>query len=474
MTLQIGRRALIGSGLLAAGASTVGLGRLAAQEEAFPDEVLNPVEVSGRDAIPVIGRLPGAQRMYLLQDGQGEHHQIGRMTMTRIARPLETGGGYELMTFRGPSGAEMPLHAHLTSHAAFLVMEGVVELEMEGRVWRMLRGDFANLPPGTAHAWTMRSDRSKVALFTMGSRAGAGFVAMGSPARSAEPVAGAGLIEPNKLARAAMASDFQLRPRRSARAEPVRASNLILPDSAGAYVLADGGGERFGGNTFCARNANTGGQFLFLMTEGGGVGPGIGAHFHARHTEDFFALDGETAAWAYGQDVRIKSGDFIQAPPRHLHGFRMMQPYNRFVGFLTPGIFETFFTRGQPGRNGVGGRGAGEGAQPAPARAGAPPGSGPPGGGRPGGGAPGGDMFRSLAMSARGPDGWPLDVHGAKLPLPPQAPIWQGGRASLEDERLALIQHADTICGGGVLGQVPLSRDLRAALALKPRPEDFI
>ena len=84
------------------------------------------------------------------------------------------------MTFAGRTGAVMPRHAHLGSHAAMLVLAGDVELEVNGQVWRMMRGDFANLPPGTPHGWTMRSDRSKIALFTMNDRVGSAFVAMGT------------------------------------------------------------------------------------------------------------------------------------------------------------------------------------------------------------------------------------------------------------------------------------------------------
>ena len=86
------------------------------------------------------------------------------------------------------------------------------------------------------------------------------------------------------------------------------------------------------------------------------------------------------------------------------------------------------------------------------------------------GGAP--DMFRTLQMSGRGPDGYPLDVHAPKLPLPPQDPVWIKGAASPLADRAALLAHAQAICG------VPISREitpeLRRALALKPRPEDFI
>ena len=466
------RRGLLRAGLLGAGASATaatgwGLGQALAQD-GVPNSIANPVEVTGAEAQPIVGRLPGAQRMYMLPDGQGEHHRLGGLTMTRIARPQETNGGYELATFAGLSGAAMPRHAHLATHVAFLVMGGEVQLDLGDQSWTMQRGDFANIPPGKTQGWTMRSDRGKVALFMMSGRAGAAFAAMGSPAGAAGPTGPVVALDGDALQRGTEAGDFQLRPISGPAPAPVRVSNLLLPGTPGPYVLLDGGGERFGGNTFYARNINTGGQFLFIITEGGNAGPGIGAHFHARHTEDFFALDGETATWAYGKDVRIKSGDFIQAPPRHMHGFRMMQPYNRFVGFLTPGIFETFFTRGQPGRNGVGGRGAGEGAAPSPGGISndAPPQA-----------PPGVDIFRMLSNSGRGPDGYPLDVHGPTRPLPPQDPIWRAAaqRTSALEQRLALLEHVDSLCGGGALRpRAPLSPELKAALALKPKASDFV
>jgi quercetin dioxygenase-like cupin family protein len=313
----------------------------------------------------------------------------------------------------------------------------------------------------------MRSDGAQLALFTMNHRVGGAFTAMSEPHAGPQvPANVAHEIPAGALARASLAGDFQLSPASAPAGAPTRVTNKQLPLTPGPYVLADGGGERFGGNTFLARNANTTGQFLFIITEGG-PGGGVGAHFHARHFENFFALDGETLGWAYGKAVPLRTGDYFQAPPRNLHGFRLNQPYNRFAAFLTPGIFESFFVMmGGRGR----GRGAGDG------RGGEPPAGRGDAGGRGRGGFAGGaaDMFRSLQMSGRGPDGYPLDVHPAKLPLPPQDPIWtqpQGGAAALAN-RAALLAHAQAICG------VPISREitpeLRRALALKPRPEDFI
>jgi len=452
-----------GSGLVAW--NIFGSRGLSAQQsvDGIPDEILNPIEVSGAEAEPILGKLPGQKRMYMLPNDAGEYHRIGSHVMKRIARREDTGDVHELATFTGNAGATMPRHAHLSSHAAVLVMRGEIEFELAGERWTMMRGDFANVPPGTPHAWTMKSAGAQLALFSMNHRVGAAFIAMGEKQQGPQIAANVSHeIPASALARASFAGDFQLAPAAAPAGTPVRVTNKQLPSTFGPYVLADGGGERFGGNTFLARNANTTGQFLFIITEGG-PGGGVGAHFHARHFENFFALDGETLGWAHGKAVPLHTGDYFQAPPRNLHGFRLNQQYNRFAAFLTPGIFESFFVMmGGRGRGGADGRGGAP-----PSGRGAPEGRGR--GGFAGGAA---DMFRALQMSGRGPDGYPLDVHPPKLPLPPQDPVWIQGAASGLADRAALLAHAEAICG------VPIRREitpeLRRALAFKPRPEDFM
>ncbi|CAN5796266.1 hypothetical protein BH24ACI4_BH24ACI4_30010 [soil metagenome] len=357
---QWDRRRFISNAAVAAGSglvgwTTFGTGSLLARQApaGVPEEILNPVEVSGAEAEPVMGKLPGQKRMYVLPNAAGEYHRVGGQVMKRIARREDTGDVHELATFAGNTGAAMPRHAHLSSHAAVLVLRGEIDFELEGDRWIMMRGDFANLPPGTAHGWTLKSDGAQLALFSMNHRVGAAFTAMGE--RQDGPQRPANVpheIPAGRLALAADAGDFQLAPGGNQAGTPVRVTNTALPLTPGPYVLADGGGERFGGNTFLARNANTAGQFLFIITEGG-PGGGVGAHFHARHFENFFALDGETLGWAYGKAVPLRTGDYFQAPPRNLHGFRLNQDYNRFAAFLTPGIFESFFVM-MGGRDGDG------------------------------------------------------------------------------------------------------------------------
>ncbi len=273
----------------------------------------------------------------------------------------------------------------------------------------------------------------------MNDRVGAAFVAMGAPHNVRDAGGhrrGAARLPPGKLAEAADAGDFQLVPAPAARPAAVRVTNLVLPSTAGPYVLLDGGGERFGGNTFLARNANTNGNFLFIMTEGG-PGPGVPRALPRPSLRELSGRGRRDARLGVRQGrARSRTGDYFQAPPRNLHGFKLAQAYNRFAAFLTPGIFENFFTRGGNGQNGVG-------RQAAAARGAAP--GGPPAGAR--GGVPRrrGSTRRSRRRAGGRPRrqrhvphidderrGDPTAIRstctGRRCRLPPQDPVWTQGQ----------------------------------------------
>ena len=84
-------------------------------------------------------------------------------------------------------------------------------------------------------------------------------------------------------------------------------------------------------------------------------------------------------------------------------------------------------------------------------------------------------MFRQLMMSNTGPDGYPLDVHGPTLQLPPQDPVWTAGinGGGAVGDRARLLAHALAICGSPNASR-EITPELRRALKLKPRAEDFV
>ncbi|MFE8596877.1 quercetin 2,3-dioxygenase [Archangium violaceum] len=69
----------------------------------------------------------------------------------------------------------------------------------------------------------------------------------------------------------------------------------------------------------------------------------IPAHFHEKHTETFFCLDGSMNMRVNGELLTLSPGDFVHAPARTIHAYQLESHYTRMVGLLTPGLFEPFF-----------------------------------------------------------------------------------------------------------------------------------
>ena len=76
-------------------------------------------------------------------------------------------------------------------------------------------------------------------------------------------------------------------------------------------------------------------------------------------------------------------------------------------------------------------------------------------------------------MSGVGPDGYPLDVHGPTLPLPPQDPLWTTGAQSSLNLPLLLREHGKMLCGGWTASR-EITPELKRALRLKPKAESFV
>ena len=217
-------------------------------------------------------------------------------------RPADTGDVHELATFTGNTGAAVPRHAHLSSHAAVLVMRGEDRVRARGRSLDHDARRFREPAAGDAARVDDAIRRRTVALFSMNHRVGAAFTAMGERQEGPQlPTACRLRFLPRPWRARLPPAIFSSRPPprpRGARPGHEQAA------AAGAWRLraADGGGERFGG-TPSSRATRTQ-PVSSCSSSPRGHGGGVGAHFHARHFENFFGLDGETLGWAYGKAVR--------------------------------------------------------------------------------------------------------------------------------------------------------------------------
>ena len=288
-------------------------------------------------------QLPGKADAYLLESGEGEHYSLGTFLATIIARSEDTGGPMAGCILTGANGSVMPLHSHRESHEAILLLEGQASLELGEQRYELAAGDYVSIPPGTPHGYVFHGHRTKFLTWTFGGNANELYAAFGSPYQ--------GTVYPEKgempdWKRKQERLDVVFAPSRKPLAGPPSAKETIPPPEMRPYVLAAGEGERMiDGDQFyifLTDQRQSGGKFIALLTEGPKGDP-IPKHFHEKHTETFFCVEGSLSMFAGDHYEKLHRGDFLNVPPGTVHSFQLTSHNTRFIGFLAPGLFEPFF-----------------------------------------------------------------------------------------------------------------------------------
>ncbi|MEZ0610157.1 quercetin 2,3-dioxygenase [Fibrella sp. WM1] len=303
-------------------------------------------------AITPKGELPGKKIPYYLRSGDGERYLVGGLVVNRMARAADTGDLYEWTVITGGKGAMLPSHTHAQTHEAILVLDGELELWLADRHYRLIKGDFASVPPGTSHAFRLLSHHTQLVSMSNGNRMDALYRTLGKPyIGTVQPSDDVPAIDQATLKKAETVADvhFDGKPLTTGHAE--RVSNAQLPKSAVPYVLAAGEGDRYtiGNELFgiLCDNATTNNKLLVVTTEGP-VTQMIIKHYHLKHSESFFCIDGQLRMIANQSTIDVQPGDFVAVPAGTIHAYQLVKPYTRFVGLLTPGIFELFFRSQNP------------------------------------------------------------------------------------------------------------------------------
>lgn len=287
--------------------------------------------------------LPGRSVPYLIRSGSGHHYAGGGQLVSVIARHEDTDGLLEAAIVSAGRGAGVTAHRHTTGHEVLMVLEGAVDLHLvAGRRW-LAPGDFASVPPGAAHAYRMVGHVNRLIRWSVGGELVAQVEATATRTEhSTHDERATAPVDLDHLA----ARPPDLEP-----VDPPPTLNTLMasdraPVDAFPYVLELGAGERLlAGDqvfTFLADRRHTGGRFIVLSTMGA-AGERIPRHFHREHTETFFCTSGRMTMWAAGEEIAMGPGDFLHVPAGTEHAYRLDAPYTRFVGVLTPGLFEPFF-----------------------------------------------------------------------------------------------------------------------------------
>ena len=100
-----------------------------------------------------------------VKNGEGKKINVLGDRMTFILTGEETGGQYTLIEQNNEPGVGIPMHIHTREDEVFRVIQGEVELEIDGRQIKLQAGDTAFCPRGTPHTWrVIGTERAKVDL----------------------------------------------------------------------------------------------------------------------------------------------------------------------------------------------------------------------------------------------------------------------------------------------------------------------
>ena len=308
-------------------------------------------DFSAIQAVQLQNQLPAKNIPYYVRNDEGERRLIAGMVLNTVARTVDTGGYYEMMTWTGGQGAGLPLHRYPESHQAFYVLEGTVEFWLDGKRYLLGAGDYASIPPKTDMAFNFKNHRNKVLIWATGGDVYRAMSAMGEPFDGhVQPETAKVGLTTSDTAKASQTGAIVWRGK--PKATKITKAGKTLPDGVKPYVLASGEGERYlaGDQLFIyLGNAKTSnGQFLALITEGP-KGEFVPPHFHAEHTEIFYPVIGRVNMIGNQETLQAYPHDSVHIPAGTIHSYQMADHYTKFIGFLTPAVFDGFFrTLGDP------------------------------------------------------------------------------------------------------------------------------
>ena len=295
----------------------------------------------------IMESLPGTKAPYLLRSGMGHRYLGGGQVASLIARNEDTDGLLEAVVVSGGCCAEFPPHRHIRTHETLYVLDGQIALNINGSETVLSRGDYASIPPETVHGYRMLDHYTRLLFWTVNGNTATLHSTLGTPFQGhVRPEGPPEPFTPDRLEAAQELADIRFENDSTPVVSEPTPKIGQPPAGNTPYILRSGEGERMiAGDqlfAFLAHGGNTDGKFICL-TMIGPKGERIPEHFHERHTETFLCLDGIMTMWADGGEAQLLPGDFLHVPAGTIHAYRLDAPFTRFIGMLSPGIFEPFF-----------------------------------------------------------------------------------------------------------------------------------
>ena len=105
--------------------------------------------------------LPTGTASYILQSGYGDRYRFGRHHATALLTGKQSDGALDMFIIQAPKDAEMPTLAHDKTHITLFVMDGDVQVTLDGKVHELSTGDLANIPAHTPYSTRVLSSSAR-------------------------------------------------------------------------------------------------------------------------------------------------------------------------------------------------------------------------------------------------------------------------------------------------------------------------
>ena len=295
----------------------------------------------------LFNKLPDYKMPYMLKNGEGERYLFGRQLATIIANGMSTDNLVEMVIISGGKGDSFPLHKHLHSHEGIYVLHGRLEVVIADKKYLLTEGNYAYIPAGTSHSYQMLSNRTQFLSFTSKGDVSKLYSIIGEPyEKFVHPPKAVQEPSIENFKKASISADVEFILDTQVLGTSQLVENGEIPEEAAPYVLEAGEGIRLvTGNqlhTLMTTQANSNGEFIFVVSEGP-KGEAIPEHYHEKHTEIFFCIEGQVTLWANGEELTLHPGDILHVPAHTVHSYRMESHYTKMIGILATGLFEAFF-----------------------------------------------------------------------------------------------------------------------------------
>lgn len=145
--------------------------------------------------------LPADHRSYFLDAGYGARHALRGHLSTQLLGAEQSNGLFDMRVIEGGRGATLPVLRHGATYLFLYLLDGSVEVTIDGEPHVVVGGDAVSIPAGTAYATRILSGTARWLAATSGGNGAALWSAIGTatPGFNFPIVAEADAVSPGAL-----------------------------------------------------------------------------------------------------------------------------------------------------------------------------------------------------------------------------------------------------------------------------------